>query len=93
MVQSNQYPELKVYMNKRLSIKMNGKRHVEGTLIGFDPFMNLTLENAVDKVGVMSANQDGTSTQTKQEIPLGTVVVRGNSIEMMECLDPVYFRK
>lgn len=73
---------------------MNGKRHVEGTLIGFDPFMNLTLENAVDKVGVVVSNQqDGTSAPTKQEIPLGTVVVRGNSIEMMECLDPVYFRK
>ena len=87
MVQSNQYPELKVYMSKHLSVKMNGKRHVEGILIGFDPFMNLTLENAYD----VSANESESKAPT-QKIPLGTVVVRGNSIEMMECLDHVYFR-
>ncbi|EFC50698.1 predicted protein [Naegleria gruberi] len=88
MVQSNQYPELKVYMNKRLSVKMNGKRHVEGTMIGFDPFMNITLENAYDLTGFSKGEAN-----TNEKTHLGTVVVRGNSIEMMECLDPVYFRQ
>jgi small nuclear ribonucleoprotein G len=34
-------PELKKYMDKHVSIKINGGRVVEGILRGFDPFMNI----------------------------------------------------
>lgn len=32
-------PELKKFLDKRLSLKLNGNRHVKGLLRGFDIFM------------------------------------------------------
>lgn len=45
---SNAHPlELKAFMDKKLSLKLNGGRHVQGILQGFDPFMNLVIEECV----------------------------------------------
>ena len=41
-------PELKKFMDKRVNLRMNGGRCVEGVLCGFDPFMNLVLDNAIE---------------------------------------------
>jgi len=70
-------PELKKFMDKKLSLKLNGNRKVTGVLRGFDPFMNLVIDEAVEDI---------TPTQ-KNEI--GMVVVRGNSIILLEALDRV----
>ncbi|XP_028391594.1 small nuclear ribonucleoprotein G-like [Dendronephthya gigantea] len=70
-------PELKKYMDKKLSIKINGGRHVTGVLRGFDPFMNIVLDEAVENV----------SSSEKHNI--GMVVIRGNSIVIMEALERV----
>ena len=43
-------PDLKKYMEKRLSLTLNAKRHVTGILRGFDHFMNLVLDEAVEDV-------------------------------------------
>jgi small nuclear ribonucleoprotein G len=69
--------DLRKFLDKRLDIKLNGKRRVIGVLRGHDQFMNLTIEEAVEVI----------STTEKEE--LGTVVIRGNSIEMWECIDRV----
>ena len=37
------------YMDKKLSIKLNGNRHVNGVLRGFDQFMNLVIDEAVEQ--------------------------------------------
>ena len=37
-------PDLKQYMDKELSLKLNGNRTVTGTLRGFDQFMNIVLD-------------------------------------------------
>ncbi|KAF5175650.1 Small nuclear ribonucleoprotein g [Thalictrum thalictroides] len=58
------------------AIKLNANRLVTGTLRGFDQFMNLVLENTVE----MNGNE-------KNEI--GMVVIRGNSVVMIEALEPV----
>lgn len=63
--------------NQSISVKLNGKRRLIGILRGHDQFMNLTIEEAVE---VLS--------QTEKE-ELGTVVIRGTSIEMWECIDRV----
>jgi len=68
-------PDLTKYMDKFLSIKLNANRFVQGTLRGFDQFMNLVLEDTVE---VVSA---------KEKNPLGMVVIRGNSVVMIECLE------
>ncbi|VDD85052.1 unnamed protein product [Enterobius vermicularis] len=65
-------PELKRYMDKQMDLKLNGSRQVSGVLRGFDPFMNIVVEDAVEHL------KNG---ETK---PLGMVVVRGNSIAVME---------
>ena len=34
-------PDLKKYMEKNVSVKLNGNRLIKGTLRGYDQFMNL----------------------------------------------------
>ncbi|XP_048196413.1 small nuclear ribonucleoprotein G-like [Perognathus longimembris pacificus] len=41
-------PELKIFMDKKLSLKLNGGRHVQGILHLFDPFMNLVIDECVE---------------------------------------------
>merc|ERR1712179_487640 len=43
-------PELKKYMDRKLSLKLNGNRGVTGILRGFDPFMNLVMDDCVEVV-------------------------------------------
>lgn len=70
-------PELKKFMDKKLSLKLNGGRLVIGILRGFDPFMNLVVDETVEE------RKDGTKNN------IGMVVIRGNSIVMLEALDKV----
>jgi small nuclear ribonucleoprotein G len=64
---------------------MNGGRQVTGVLRGYDVFMNLSLEGAVElrKKQRDGANQE----QTAEPVPMGMTVVRGNSILMIDCQD------
>jgi len=70
-------PELKKYMDKRMSLKLNGGRNIVGILRGFDPFMNLVIDEAVEEA------KDGNRNN------IGMVVVRGNSIIMLEALERI----
>ncbi|EIE18269.1 small nuclear ribonucleo protein polypeptide G [Coccomyxa subellipsoidea C-169] len=67
-----QPPELKKFMDKKLSVSLNANRQVTGVLRGFDQFMNIVLDNAVDE---------------KNKTDIGMVVVRGNSIISLEALE------
>merc|ERR1712121_416730 len=70
-------PELKKFVDKKLLLKLNGGRSIEGILCGFDPFMNLVIDEAVGKFK---------SGRTEN---VGMVVVRGNSILMMESMERI----
>uniref|UniRef100_A0A182S7C0 Small nuclear ribonucleoprotein G n=1 Tax=Anopheles maculatus TaxID=74869 RepID=A0A182S7C0_9DIPT len=70
-------PELKKYMDKRLSLKLNGGRVVSGILRGFDPFMNVVLDESIEECKDATRNN------------IGMVVIRGNSIIMVEALDRI----
>jgi small nuclear ribonucleoprotein G len=70
-------PDLKKLMDKRLLLKLNGNRTVSGILRGFDPFMNIVLDETVESC------RDGLKKR------IGIVVIRGNSIVLMEALDLV----
>lgn len=37
------------YMDKKLTLQLNANRRVTGVLRGFDPFMNVVLDEAVDE--------------------------------------------
>uniref|UniRef100_A0A2K6SX41 Small nuclear ribonucleoprotein G n=1 Tax=Saimiri boliviensis boliviensis TaxID=39432 RepID=A0A2K6SX41_SAIBB len=65
-------PELKKFMDKKLSLKLNG-----GILWGFDPFMNLVIDECVEMA------------TSGQQNNIGMVVIRGNSIIMLEALERV----
>ncbi|CAM9492882.1 unnamed protein product, partial [Phaeothamnion confervicola] len=66
-------PDLKRYMDKTLLLKLNANRAVRGVLRGYDQFMNVVLDDAVEVAST--------------EKPMGTIVMRGNSIVQMEELD------
>ena len=71
-------PDLKKYMDKRLSIKLNGNRIVIGVLRGFDQFMNLVLDESVEQVSASEQNN------------IGMVVIRGNSVVTIEALEKLW---
>jgi len=65
-------PELKNFMDKKISVKMNGNRQVTGVLRGYDTFANICLDNTIDEKG---------------KVELGMVMVRGNSIVTIQALE------
>lgn len=69
-------PELRKFMGRRVSMKLNGNRVVSGKLVGFDTFMNVTLEEAVDET-------------TAEKHDIGLIIIRGNSIVQLENLERV----
>jgi len=77
MSKASSGPDLTKYMDKKLAIKLNAGRNVTGILRGFDQFMNLVLEDTMEIVSAAQQN------------PLGMVVIRGNSVVMMESLEKI----
>lgn len=61
-------------MNCSLTVGLNGNRTVEGTLRGYDQFMNIVLNDCVE------VKKDG------DRRPIGMSVIRGNSILTMETI-------
>jgi small nuclear ribonucleoprotein G len=57
------------------AVKLNGNRKVTGTLRGFDQFLNIVLDESVD----------GTTKES-----MGMVVIRGNSILLLEPMERVF---
>ncbi|KYK57470.1 small nuclear ribonucleoprotein [Drechmeria coniospora] len=70
-------PELKKYLDKRLFVQLNGSRKVTGVLRGYDVFLNIVLDDAVEET-------DG---QGRKNI--GMVVIRGNSVVMLEAMERI----
>ncbi|CAD2088947.1 small nuclear ribonucleoprotein G, putative [Plasmodium vinckei] len=68
--------DFRKFMEKRLQIYLNGNRLIVGVLRGYDTFMNLVLDNTVE-------------IKKDENIEIGIVVIRGNSISYWECLDKV----
>ena len=68
-------PDLKRYMEKKLLIRLVGKRKLTGYLRGYDQFMNLVLDDATEDVSSTEQND------------IGMVVVRGNSVIEFELLE------
>ena len=52
-------PKMKKFMDKMLSLKLNGGRHVQGILWGLDPFMNLMTYECVEMATHGQQNSSG----------------------------------
>ncbi|QSL64145.1 hypothetical protein MERGE_000300 [Pneumocystis wakefieldiae] len=70
-------PELKKYMDKKLYVTINGQRNLIGVLRGYDVFLNIVLDEVVEELC------------GGEKRPIGTVVVRGNSVVMIEALERI----
>ncbi|PFH62815.1 hypothetical protein XA68_11827 [Ophiocordyceps unilateralis] len=70
-------PELKKYLDKRLFVQLNGSRKVVGILRGYDVFLNVVLDEAYEEK------------PNNVKIRLGMVVIRGNSVVMLEAMDRI----
>lgn len=96
-------PDLKRYMDKRLSLKLNGNRKVTGVLRGFDQFMNVTLDETVEEVSATESNRIGMVVRplplldmegmqwrrVLTSVRMCVQVIRGNSIVQFECLERI----
>ena len=60
------------YLEKRILVSLNGSRKVQGTLRGYDVYLNVVLDEAVEET------RDGGKHR------LGMVVIRGNSVVLIE---------
>jgi small nuclear ribonucleoprotein G len=58
-------PELKMWMEKKVTLLLSKKQAVKGIMRGFDHFLNIVLDQAV-------LEKDNTN--------LGTVIIRGQNI-------------
>ncbi|KAL7753795.1 hypothetical protein RI367_000727 [Sorochytrium milnesiophthora] len=70
-------PELKKYMDKKVAVQLNAGRKVSGMLRGYDPFMNIVLDNTIEEL------------PNGEQRNIGSAVFRGNSIVMIEAHDRV----
>ncbi|XP_045842196.1 small nuclear ribonucleoprotein G-like [Meles meles] len=61
-------------MDKKLSLKLNGGRHVQGILQGFNSFMNLVTDECME-----------IATSEQQNIRM--VVIEGNNTIVLEALE------
>ena len=68
------HPLRRVFPRFACAVKLNGNRKVTGTLRGFDQFLNIVLDESVDGA-------------TKES--MGMVVIRGNSIMLLEPLERI----
>ncbi|GMM53939.1 mRNA splicing protein [Maudiozyma humilis] len=80
-------PELKKYLDKRVVIQLNGTRKVAGVVRGYDMFLNITLDDAIEMPSGSGSQSDKNA---PAPVPMGSqTVIRGNSILSIEALDTV----
>ncbi|WFD40510.1 uncharacterized protein MJAP1_003496 [Malassezia japonica] len=77
-------PELKRFLERRVSVNIQGGRKIQGTLRGYDLFLNLVIDDAVEHVLV-----DNNQNAWEEGPRCGTVVVRGNSVTSLEGLEAI----
>jgi small nuclear ribonucleoprotein G len=78
------------YIGKQVLVKLNGDRQVEGTLIGFDKFLNISLEKSYEITTPKSAAFYGPNgANVPPKIFLGVMTVRGASIVSIESLPSI----
>lgn len=63
-------------MDKKLSLKLNGGRHVIGILRGFDPFMNLVVDETIEECKDGSKNNIGMVVSVFFASRLGILLIR-----------------
>ncbi|XP_074661338.1 U6 snRNA-associated Sm-like protein LSm7 [Tubulanus polymorphus] len=71
--------DLSKYMDKNIRVKFSGGREAGGLLKGFDPLLNLVLDDTVEFL----RDPDDPYKLTQHTRPLGLVVCRGTSVVLI----------
>lgn len=72
-----QMPDLSKFVNNRVKVLASHMQSVTGTLVGYDPYMNLILHDAEVSIEVRGA--------TISE-PAGKIVMRGATVQSVSAL-------
>lgn len=71
--------DLAKYLDKRIRVKFSGGRESSGILKGFDPLLNLVLDNTIEYL----RDPDDPFKLTNDTRELGLVVCRGTSVVLI----------
>ncbi|KAI8978975.1 hypothetical protein BDB01DRAFT_852198 [Pilobolus umbonatus] len=74
--------DLSKYMEKKIRVRFNGGREVVGTLMGYDPLLNLVLDNTIEYEKDLE-----TGYVTEKTRQLGLSVLRGTAIILISPFD------
>ena len=72
-------------MDLRVDLRLNGERRIAGKLKGYDQFMNIVLDEAIEILQHKPMGKNG----EVQKRNLGTIVIRGQSVLLWENIDKV----
>ncbi len=75
--------DLAKYLDKRVRVKFTGGREASGILKGYDPLLNLVLDNTTEYM----RDQDDAFKLTNETRDLGLVVCRGTSVVLISPQD------
>ncbi|KAI8071677.1 hypothetical protein BC940DRAFT_293412 [Gongronella butleri] len=74
--------DLSKYMEKKVRVRFNGGREVVGKLMGYDPLLNLVLDDTIEYLKDLET--DYVTNQTRH---LGLAVLRGTAVILISPLD------
>ncbi|ORY97344.1 hypothetical protein BCR43DRAFT_489629 [Syncephalastrum racemosum] len=74
--------DLSKYMNKKVRVRFNGGREVVGSLQGYDPLLNLVLDDTIEYIKDL---ETGYVTEKTRE--LGLTVLRGTAVIIISPFD------
>ena len=77
--------DLRKFMDLRVDLRINGERRIAGILKGYDQFMNIVLDEAIE----ITQRKDANNKKEDVKRQLGTLVIRGSSIVLWENIDKV----
>lgn len=90
---------LSQFMDKKLFVHLQGGRKVSGILRGYDLFLNLVIDEALEETTPAQKHPIGTVVSTSLRAIsgyqhrlfyfLGNQVIRGNSVTSMEILEAI----
>ncbi len=85
-------------MDKKLFVHLQGGRKVSGTLRGYDLFLNLVIDDALEETNPAQKHPIGTVVRSATRMatngcsshtPSSLKVIRGNSVTSMETLEAI----
>mmetsp|Transcript_45353 Transcript_45353/g.60210 ORF Transcript_45353/g.60210 Transcript_45353/m.60210 type:complete len:87 (-) Transcript_45353:130-390(-) len=77
--------DLRKFMDLRVDLRMNGDRRIAGIMKGYDQYMNIVLDEAIEITKNAQQGKDAPESNRN----LGMIVLRGASVHLWENLDKV----